>query len=348
MATSGTTGAPIHLYLTAHDLERLAVCEAYTFAAAGFTGRDIVQLCVTMDNLFMAGLAYYLGLQRLGCAVLRQGPANPARQLALLERNQVTGIVTVPSFLNALSKEWDRQRRGRDALRLKRAVLVGENIRTPALAPNAIARSIARNWNVQLYGNYGNSEMHGSMGECRFGCGCHVYPDLVHAEIVDPAGRPLPPGEPGLLVVTPLRLEGTPLIRYRTGDIACLLAGPCRCGRTGPRLGPILAREGQMLKVKGTKLYPSAVIDALHGIGGIEDFAVVADRDDHLADRLTVRVALAASSRLTPKAISDRLYARLRVHPVVQCASREDLAALTLPPGYRKKRVFIDQRPALE
>jgi len=340
VATSGTSGAPINLYLTRGDLEKLAICEAYAFRAAGFAPGDTVQLAVTMDTLFMAGLAYYLGLQRIGCAVLRQGPANPARQLEIMRRNRVTGIVTVPSFLLALAREWAREGRPRAELELRRAVLVGENLRTAQLEPNAVARRIREIWDIELYGSYGNSEMTGSMSECAHGCGTHIHPDMVYVEILDEHGAPCPPGEPGALVVTPLNAEGTPLLRYRTGDIAFVVDAPCRCGRHSPRLGPVLAREGQMLKIKGTKVYPAAISEALSGIPEIESFVIIAESDEHHGDR----VRIVAATTLDPDPLAERLAATLRFRPRIECDTRENIQRLAHPPGYRKKLVFIDRR----
>ena len=157
VSTSGADGKPLLLYLTDTDLEKLATVEARTFAAAELGPGDVVQLCVTMDSLFMAGLAYYMGLRRRGCTVLRQGAAGPEHRLELMIRNRVTGVVTVPSFLLAIGSAW-RGGGFDDASRtLRKAVLVGENIRNEALGPNELARRIGDCWDVELYGNFGNS-----------------------------------------------------------------------------------------------------------------------------------------------------------------------------------------------
>lgn len=348
VATSGTTGAPISLYLTGRDLDRLGRVEAYSFAAAGFGPSDVIQLCVTLDNLFMAGLAYYLGLRRLGCTVLRQGPANPARQLDLMRRHGVTGIVTVPSFLNALGAERERQGRPASDFRLRAAVLVGENLRQPDLSPGPVAGQLLERWPVRLFGNFGNTEMSGSFCECEAGCGTHIHPGFFHAEVLDETGRPCPAGRPGALVVTPLGVEGTPLLRYRTGDLAAFHDTSCRCGRRSLRLGPILSREGQMLKVKGTKLYPSAISNALLILREVEDYVIIADRDRHGSDRVEVLVAVREDSRLNDRAIAEHLFAHLKIHPGVQCATAAAVRELAFPPGYRKRRTFIDRRPPPE
>lgn len=346
VTTSGTTRAPIRLFLTRHDLDNLARVEAYAFAAAGFRRGDLVQLCVTMDAQFMAGMAYYLGLQRIGCAVLRQGPAHPARQIEMIRRNGVTGLVTIPSFLYALAREWERQGLPRDACPVKRAVLVGENLRDARLRPNTLARQITRLWDVELYGSYGNSEMNGSMAECAARRGTHTHPDVVLPEIVDARGRALPAGRAGALVITTLAAEGTPLFRYRTGDLSFLVRRPCSCGRRSPRLGPILAREDQMLKVKGTKVYPAAVADALAGLPAVEQYVLVAEQDDSGADSLLILAHWSDRAGYTTRGLAELLAARLRITPRLRRATPEEIQALARPPGYRKRRLLVDRRPA--
>ena len=116
-----------------------------------------------------------------------------------------------------------------------------------------------------MLGTYASTEMATSFADCTFGTGGHLLPDLMVVEIVDDAGPPLPPGEPGEVVATPLQVSGMPLVRFRTGDIATLHAAPCPCGRTSPRLGPVIGRKSQMLKVKGTTVYPPAIFAAAAG-----------------------------------------------------------------------------------
>ena len=122
-----------------------------------------------------------------------------------------------------------------------------------------------------------------------------------------------------------------------------LVDAPCACGRTAPRLGPILAREGQMMKVRGTKVYPSAVSDALNGVAGVAEFVVVAERDEHLSDRLVVMLTSARRGAERASVVA-RLTDLLRVRPEVRLVDATEVRALSRPPGYRKKRLFVDRR----
>ncbi|NCD33491.1 MAG: phenylacetate--CoA ligase family protein [Spartobacteria bacterium] len=344
VCTSGTTGTPIALPMTARDLEKLAVTEWYTLDAAGVTKGETILLCVTMDALFMAGMAYYLGAQRRGCSVLRQGAGSPAVQVDRIRRFGVTTIFTVPSFLLAILKE--AEKRGLDTTQfpLRKAILVGDPVRTPAMEPNAVARQIHALREIELYGNYGNTEMGGSFSECHAAAGNHIHPDLVYAEILRDDGTLADNGEEGELVITPLQTEGSPLIRYRTGDVAFVTNKPCACGRLSSRLSPILARKNQMIKMKGTKLYPQAVRDVINTIEDIHQAVLVAEMDEHMGEKLTVLIAANNTSETLRHHIQNILADAFRVRPYIEMHSEETIMAMMSPPGYRKKRWFIDRR----
>lgn len=99
-------------------------------------------------------------------------------------------------------------------------------------------------------------------------------------------GVVLPAGEAGEVVVTPLAVEGMPLIRFKTGDISFLMTEPCSCGRNTPRLGPIIGRKKQMLKIKGTTVYPPALFNTLAQIEAVDDYYIEVSSDQALVDQL--------------------------------------------------------------
>ena len=127
----------------------------------------------------------------------------------------MTAIVTVPSFLNAIITELANREISPETCELRKAVLVGANLRDENLGPNALAQKMMKAWPIELYGSYGNTELHGSMSECSSGCGAHIHPDVVVAEILDDQGQPVKMGYPGHLVITTLNTLGTPLVRYK-------------------------------------------------------------------------------------------------------------------------------------
>ena len=171
--------------------------------------------------------------------------------------------------------------------------------------------------------------------------GSHIQEDHFLPEIIDPeTGEALPPGSEGELVLTPLTKEALPLLRYRTGDCAALYLEPCRCGRTTPRLGPIVGRKSQKLKVKGSSLFPSTLTTVLEQTAGVESFVIVARKESDLSDSIEVLVHCSASTA----ALRDALQARAKTTPLIRHASLSEIETLQMPPQARKRRTFVDLR----
>jgi phenylacetate-CoA ligase len=137
-----------------------------------------------------------------------------------------------------------------------------------------LGKKINESWNIQLYSTYASTEMQTAFTECGEGCGGHLQPELLIAEILDENNQPVGPGVPGEVVITTLGIEGMPLLRYKTGDICMYMDEPCGCGRNSLRLSPVIGRKKQMIKFKGTTLYPPALFDMLNEMAEIIDFAV--------------------------------------------------------------------------
>jgi phenylacetate-CoA ligase len=226
----------------------------------------------------------------------------------------------------------------------RKAMLIGDAIRTPRLGPNTLGRALETAWGGEIFSTYGLTEAGLAFHECPAHQGLHSHPDLVVVEIVDDAGRAAPDGEIGELVITSLQMEGMPLIRYRTGDITFQVPGACPCGRGGSRIGPILGRKQQRLKVKGTTLYPKTIEDALAAVEGVENFVIEAHTGDDETDRLLVRVGTLRDDAGFRRTIGDTLYAKARVTPEIVLASPDTIERLLFEGGRRKPWVFVDRR----
>lgn len=340
VTTSGTTGQPLLWMLTAADVQRLAWNEKLSFECAGLTARDTVLVAVALDRCFIAGLAYWQGLRALGCTVVRVGPSSPLLVLEMIERLEPTAIVAVPSFLRVIA---DKAREvGFELAKspVKKAVCIGEPVRDSALALNTAGRAIAAAWGAQVYSTYGVTELANSLGECDAGAGGHLHEEMLHLEILDDDGRPLADGEVGEVVATTFGVEAMPLIRYRTGDCAALFGAPCACGRTTPRLGPIVGRKNQRLKFKGVSLFPSTLQAVLEQAEGVEAFVIVARAAGELSDSVEVLVQGPASVT----SLREALQARAKIAPQIRHATRAEIEALQLPPQARKRRTFVDLR----
>lgn len=345
VSTTGTTGEPVLIVLTKSDLQRLTRNEAYSFSCAGATEKDIFHLAVTLDNMFMAGIAYYLGIIELGASVYRAGMHNIKRQILLLKQLKPTGIMTVPSFLLQLGKAIREEKIRPSALSVKKALLVGESIRDQDFSLSGIGELLYKTWPLDLYSTFGNSETAISYCECRYKRGAHEHPDLIITEIIDENGNVMPDGKPGELVLTTLQTQGMPLLRYCTGDITFKITERCACGRESARIGPILGRKAQMLKYKGTKVYPKAIESAIASIEGVDNYVIEAFTGDDFSDKIVVKVGCKKKCNSLRQALCTHIEAHARVTPIVELVSKQEVEALQSDNGKnRKLRTFIDHR----
>ncbi|MBD3241757.1 MAG: AMP-binding protein [Chitinivibrionales bacterium] len=339
VVTSGSTGKPLVFSMTSSDLDRLAYNEALSFSGMGVTAADRAQILVSLDRLFIAGMAYYRGLTLLGANTARIGVLPLEMQQHYLELLRPTVIVGVPSFLRKLAQEL--QERGFDtrAAGIRAIACIGESIRTQDMQLNAVGTQLEELYNAKAYSTYGNTELSVAYCECTAQNGGHAHPELAYTEILGDDGKPVPDGTPGEMVVTPLGVEGVPLVRYRTGDITFRLTEPCSCGRNSCRIGPILARRSQMIKLKGTTVYPLTLTNALDELDGVRDYVLVLEGDDSLSDRVALHV-VAPPAMVVP--IANHLRACARVSFPVLVSNEASLNAMR--GSARKKTRIIDLR----
>jgi phenylacetate-CoA ligase len=342
--TSGTTGQAVGLLQTRQDLERLAINEEVSLRIAGLTAGDRVLLACTIDRCFMAGLAYFLGVSRLGALAIRIGAAPVATTADAVRLHRPTAMITVPTAAEAVARHLRSQGVDPATLGVRRIVCIGEPVRDGLLRLSHLGQALAEAWGAQILGTYASTEMAASFTDCCHGGGGHLIPDLVAIEIIGDDDRPVAPGELGEVVATPLQVTGMPLLRLRTGDMARLDVSPCPCGRTTPRLGPIVGRKHQMLKLRGTTVYPPAIFAALQEIDEVQNYYLEVDSEFDLADRATVTVGLRPGAALSEATIADRVGSRIRVRLQVRIAPASEVEARIRPPGKRKPVVFFDHR----
>lgn len=342
--TSATTGdGPSILYQNSSDLARLAYNEGAAFKMMGVNTSDTVIVCAALDRCFMAGLAYYLGGLEVGATMVRAGAGSAAQHWELIKTTGATVIVGVPSLIRkialfALENEEDPKDAGVTIL-----VGIGEALRDKDMKLLPVPREIENMWGAKLYSTYASTEMATAFCECPERSGGHVRPELIIVEILDDDGNAVGPGCTGEIVVTPLGVTAMPLLRFRTGDISFLINAQCKCGRNTPRLGPVIGRKNQMLKLKGTTLFPSAILAVMEEIKGIEGAFIEVGKNDDETDRVLVYAALSDDSLSTDK-ISERLRSKLRVVPEIILITGDELDRKTLPEGKRKRTSFFDLR----
>lgn len=343
-ATSGTMGRPVTIALTENDLERLAYNEQQSFTCAGAKPEDIYQLMLTLDRQFMAGMAYYSGIRKIGAALVRTGPGLPQMQWDTIGRLKSNSLVAVPSFLLKMI-DWAKEHGlDLDKMPVKKAVCIGESLRYPDGRLNALGEKIASQWPIQLHGTYAATEMQTAFTDCEAGMGGHHQPDLVIVEILDDEGNQLPDGTFGEITITTLGIEGMPLLRYRTGDMAALLNEPCSCGRHSRRLTHVTGRKQHMIKYKGTTLYPPAIFDILNEANYIQEYVIEVFSNDMGTDELKLHLYTQLNADECELKLKPLLQSRLRVVPLLHFHSGSDMQAMQFPAASRKQVRFIDNR----
>lgn len=345
VTTSGTLGDPVTFVLTSDDLDRLAYNEYLSFTTTNCTRQDVLQLMTTIDRRFMAGLAYYMGARELGMGVVRVGNGIPELQWDTIHRVHPTCGMVVPSFLIKLIEFAEKNHIDYNACSMNKCVCIGEALRTPDFALNTLGERIHDKWpSLQLYSTYASTEMQSSFTECAEFHGGHLQPELIIVEFLDDDNRPVKDGEPGEVTITTLGVQGMPLLRFKTGDICYHHSEPCACGRNTIRLSSVLGRKGQMIKYKGTTLYPPALFDILDNIPQVKNYIVEVYTNELGTDEILIRVGSEVRSDAFAKEIKDLFRSKVRVAPTINFESPEYVAKIQMPAMSRKAIKFIDLR----
>ena len=351
ITTSGTLGVPVTFGCSDADLERLALNEAKSFACAGLAPGNIVQLMTTLDKRFMAGMAYFLGIRKLGASIIRVGNGIPELQWDTIERMCPDTLMCVPSFILRLIEYAQEHAINYRASSVKRIIGIGEGLRNQDFTLNLLGSRIHEKWpELELLATYSSTEMSATFSECPYGLGGHVHPELIIVEIVDENNKPVPIGEPGEVVATTLGVEAMPLLRFRTGDIASMHTEQCACGRWSYRLSPLVGRKNNMIKLKGTTLYPPALNDVLDNTPYIENYVVVVRLTEAGTDEVVVKIGLREppndemQQEELVKSLKDSFRSRIRVAPTIEVCSEEEIRIINFPAKSRKPVKFIDER----
>lgn len=344
VTTSGTLGDPLTFVLTNKDLERLAYNEHISLACAGGTKNDLYQLMTTIDRRFMAGMAYFLGLKQMGAGVVRVGNGMPEFQWDTIKRLKPSIAIAVPSFLLKLIEFAEQHNIDYKNCSIKKVVCIGEPIRNEDFSYNTLGKRITDKWPLELYSTYASTEMGAAFTECQAGKGGHHHPELLIVEFLDDNNQPVPEGEAGELTVTTLGVEGMPLIRFKTGDICKAHYEPCKCGRTTLRVSPILGRKQQMIKFKGTSLYPPSLYDILNTIPYIKNYIIEVYTNDIGTDEIVINIGAFNPPDNFDKDLKDHFRAKLRVAPTIVLETPENISKRQLPEMSRKPITFIDRR----
>ena len=344
VTTSGTLGDPVTFALTDNDLERLAYNEAISFACAGVGEDDVLQLMTTIDRRFMAGLAYFLGVRKLGAGIIRVGAGIPELQWDSILKFKPSYLIAVPSFLLKLIAYAERHDIDINSAGIKGAICIGEPLREQDFSWNTLSQKIKAKWDIELYSTYASTEMNTAFTECENQQGGHHHPELIIVEILDDNDNPVSPGDVGELTITTLGVEGMPLLRFKTGDMVSAHHSPCGCGRNTMRLGPVVGRKKQMIKYKGTTLYPPAMHNILNDFNEVDSYVIEISHNSIGTDEILIKIAVNKVSEKLLQRIKDHFRARLRVAPTIEFHDKKVIQKLQFPAMSRKPIHVIDRR----
>lgn len=340
-ASSGTTGKRKILAYTAKDTAAFALQMARCYELSGLSNSDRMQIAVGY-GLWTAGAGFQLGSELLGMMTIPVGPGNLEMHLQLLEDMQATCFGATASMALLLAEEVAR-RGARDRLALKRIICGAE--------PCSKKMRETIEVNLGLEGCYdigGMTEMYGPGAaiDCDFHASLHYWADLFIIEIIDPATlKAVEPGEVGEMVVTSLKKEAVPLIRYRTHDLTRLIPGKCECGLNMPRHDRILGRSDDMFIFRGVNIYPGQISDVIGKfpeLGG--EYQVMLTRDNSGRDQLLLTVERAslaqsdADAQLAKK-IEEKFQKSILARPKIEIADYG-----SLPRTFGKSRRITDSR----
>ncbi|MEW5424194.1 phenylacetate--CoA ligase [Amorphus sp. 3PC139-8] len=303
-ASSGSTGVPTVSPFTQGDFDAWIDYEARQFWSSGLRPNDRYAHSLNF-SLFIGGPCV-LGAQKLGALSIHAGTVPSERLLTILQTFQATAMWTTPSYAWYLGETALKE--GIDPktdLAVKRIFVAGE----PGGSIPETRSRIEALWGADVYDYYGLSDIFGACaGMCEAKDGLHWAEDHIHVEVIDPeTGEPVAPGGRGEMVLTTLKKQARPLIRFRTGDIVSFTEEKCTCGRTSMRLMGVHGRLDDMLVIRGVNIFPSdveAIIRKDHDFTG--EYRLLVDRVNHL-DQLTVEAEKIAGFNGTDADLADRL-----------------------------------------
>ncbi len=291
-ASSGTTGKPTVVGYTRADLETWTECVSRIACMGGASSHDTAQICFGY-GMFTGALGLHYGLEGIGAAIVPSSTGNSQKQIMYMKDFGTSLLVATPSYALRLAEV--AREMGIDPIKDLniKVALVGSEMLT-----DAMREEMYKAWgrDVKITSNYGMSELMGPgvSGECECLCGMHINEDFFIPEIIDSeTGEVLPAGEKGELVITCIKKEGLPLIRYRTKDITRLFYEKCECGRTFCRMENLSGRSDDMLKIRGVNVFPSKIEEVILSVEELgPHYEIILEREGYL-DKLTVKVELA-------------------------------------------------------
>lgn len=307
--TSGTTGQPMYWLDTEDSWDWWAECWKVIFQAAGVHAGDRIYFAFSFGP-FIGFWSSWEGARKVGALAISGGGQSTSQRLQAIMDYRATVVVCTPTY--ALHMASEARKAGID-LAQGSSVRITIHAGEPGASIPSTKRRIEEEWGAKCYDHPGATEVGA------YGFECEPQPGAVHvnerefiAEVIDPeTGAAVREGERGELVITNLGRIGSPVIRYRTGDLVQPSDQPCPCGRSFMRLqGGVLGRVDDMIVVRGVNVFPSAIENVMREFPEIEEFRVETFEREALRE-----LRLVMEPRTEPasvKALEERVIARFR------------------------------------
>ncbi len=319
-SSSGTTGNPTVILHTDKDIDEWANQVARNLWMVGLRPTDIFQNS-SGYGMFTGGLGFQFGAEKMGMLTVPAAAGNSLRQIKFIKDFGTTAIHAVPSYLTRLKEVMDQE--GVDPRKdtKLRVFAIGAEPHSEEQR-----KRIEEMFGVKAYNSFGMSEMCGpGVGfECKEQQGLHFWEDYYIVEIVDPETlEPVPDGEIGELVLTSIRREAMPLLRYRTRDLTRVLGHTCACGRNHVRIDRMKGRSDDMMVLKGVNIFPIQIEKILMQYKELASNYLITLTTDADNDNMTVEVELAEplaeeNHQKLLKAVTRALKDEILLTPIVK------------------------------
>ncbi len=337
-ASSGTTGKKTVAYYTQKDLDDWAEMMARCWHFAGVTPDDRVQITVGY-GLWTAGVGFQLGIEKLGAMTIPVGPAGNDLQMEMMIDLQATAICCTSSYALLLAEEVNKKGL-QDKIKLRVGVIGSERW------SDKMRSRIEELLEIETFDIIGMTETYGpGTGiDCREHQGVHYWSDYLIFETIDPdTGNPVAPGEQGEMVVTTLRKEGMPLIRYRTRDITRLLQDECPCGSPFFRVDRILGRTDDMFKFRGVIVFPAQIDQLISQTEELDcEYQIILKRHegrDSMLLRIEAEKGCTSDRNELAQTIQNKIKTKIGISPRVEVVGCQEL-----PRTERKTKRVFDER----
>lgn len=323
--TSGTTGRPLRWLDTRESWQWFVDCWKEVYRAAGLTSRDRVFAAFSFGP-FVGFWTGFEAAQQMGALAISGGGLSTEARLRTLLDNEATVLLSTPTYALRLAEVARQEGHDLAASAVRVSIHAGE---PGASVPN-VKRRLEESWGARVVDHAGATEV----GAWGFTCGVadhmHVNEAEFLAEVIDAeTGEPMTPTDSeacrGELVLTNLGRLGSPVVRYRTGDLVELVPGGCPCGRSSAYLpGGVLARIDNMVVVRGINVYPSAVENVVRELEEIDEFEVVVRREKEMSE-LVLRIEARRDPTRVGRDLARLVHQRLSLRPRVEVAEAGSL-----------------------